>query len=461
MLPPFDPWLSATAASEVAFASLASARSLRALQQQRLRLLVAHAVRHSAFYAERLRGVDPATVALEALPVVRKRELMARFEAWVTDPALGLDALRRFAADRARIAEPFLGRYVVWESSGSSGEPALFVQDAAALAVYDALEALRRPAPEGGRWFDPGYVGARIAFVGATGGHFAGTVSVERLKRLNPVLARNLRSLSFLQRTDALVAELNALLPTVLSTYPSAALLLAEERLAGRLRAAPREVWTGGETLTASTRHVVAEAFGCRVVDSYGASEFLTLACACRHGTLHLNSDWAILEPVDEQGRAVPQGETGATTLLTNLANRVQPLIRYDLGDRVRIRREACACGSALPAIDVGGRSDDSLVLAAAGGTVRVLPLALTTVLEDDAGLYDFQLEQRGPAELLLRTPLEGGDAKAALKRARRALDRFLHAQGARGVRVHCHCGEACRRGRGGKVQRVVAAAPR
>ena len=62
----------------------------------------------------------------------------------------------------------------------------------------------------------------------------------------------------------------------------------------------------------------------------------------------------AILQPVDAQHRPVPVGETGFTTLLTNLANRVQPLIRYDLGDRVRFAPEACECGSALPVMAVG-----------------------------------------------------------------------------------------------------------
>jgi hypothetical protein len=50
--------------------------------------------------------------------------------------------------------------------------------------VYDALEALRRPVLRPFRsFFDPLGIGERIAFVGATGGHFASTVSVERLRR--------------------------------------------------------------------------------------------------------------------------------------------------------------------------------------------------------------------------------------------------------------------------------------
>lgn len=253
-------------------------------------------------------------------------------------------------------------------------------------------------------------------------------------------------------------AELQALAPTVIATYPSAAVLLAEECRAGRLRIAPQELLTGGETLSAAMRHFVEQAFGCPVADSYGASEFLSLASECRRVCLHLNSDWAILESLDDHGNAVPPGTPGTTTLLTNLANHVQPLIRYDLGDCVTLCPQRCECGSSLPVIEVQGRDDDTLGLGEPGDrAVRVLPLALTTVLEDDAGLFDFQLVQQGPSELLLRTGLRGPAATSALRRARAVLGAFLERQGAAGVRIRCRSGEPGLRGRSGKVQRVVA----
>jgi phenylacetate-CoA ligase len=459
MLPPFDPFLSFSTALDVAAASRADAQALAQRQQRRLAALLQGAARRSPLYRTLLQGRDPARVALHELPVMHKRDLMQQFDRWVGDPALQLDALRRFTADRSHIAEPFAGRYLVWESSGSSGEPGVFVQDAAAMAVYDALEGVRRTVlrpPDGA--LDP-WLDGRIAFVGALEGHFASTVSLQRLRRLNPLLARRLCSVSCLQPWPRLRAELEALAPAAIATYPSAAVLLAEEHLAGRLALAPREVWTGGETLSPAMRRFVEQAFGCKVVNSYGASEFLTLATECRAGRMHLNSDWAILEPVDARGRPVPPGQASATTLLTNLANQVQPLIRYDIGDRVTLLPVACECGSQLPVIDVQGRSDDTLRLAGNGRRpVQVLPLAIATVLEDDAGLFDFQLVQQGPAELLLRTGLAGEAARRVLPRARRILAAWLAQQGVAPVHIHCRSGEAAQPGRSGKIQRVVRA---
>jgi phenylacetate-coenzyme A ligase PaaK-like adenylate-forming protein len=458
----FDPWLSSQVAADVALASHADAQGLAARQSQRLALLTAGAARDSAFYRRRYAGLDLAHARLQDLPVVHKHELMHEFDAWVTDRALRLDDLRRFVADTDRIAEPYLGRYVVWQSSGSSGEAGIFVHDPHAMAVCDAIEALRRPLSRPlQRMVDPFYLSERIAFVGATNGHFASTVSVRRLRRLNPTFGAHLRDLSFLNPIEQLVRELNAWAPTIIATYPSEALWLAEEYQAGRLRTGLREMWTGGETLTPATRHFIQQAFGCTVIDSYGASEFLTIASECAHGRLHLNSDWVILESVDEQGRAVAPGTFGATALLTNLANRVQPLIRYDLGDRVAFAAERCACGSHLPALSVQGRSADFLLLQRADGRpLRVLSLAISTVLEEDAGLFDFQLRQLGPRELQLGTCLSGAEAQAALRRAQTVLKAFLSQQGAGRVEIHCVSGRAHRHGRGGKVQRVVAGRP-
>lgn len=104
---------------------------------------------------------------------------MDHFDDWVTDPQLKLNELRAFTADPKRIGQPYLGKYLVWESSGTSHQSGIFVQDTQAMAVYDALESLRRSAPRPlQRWLDPPSLGERIVFVGATSGHFASATTI-------------------------------------------------------------------------------------------------------------------------------------------------------------------------------------------------------------------------------------------------------------------------------------------
>jgi phenylacetate-CoA ligase len=159
---------------------------------------------------------------------------------------------------------------------------------------------------------------------------------------------------------------------------------------------------------------------------------------ARQHGRLHLNADWVILESVDARGRPVPPGRPGARSWLTSLANHVQPVIRHELGDRVCFAGKPCACGSSLPVIDVEGRSDDLLAFTdGRGQRVRLAPLALTTLLEEGAGVYRFVLRQRNAAALTLElyAPAPGAAARAAT-----LMRDHLRAQGLQAVRLTVRC---------------------
>lgn len=460
--PVFDALHLHSAAHDVLLASHAPAWLITQRQQARLQQLL-QAASAAPLYRERMGSGPPE---LERMAPVKRAELMARFDEWVTDPALRLDELRAFTLDASRAGQPWLGRYVVWESSGTSGMPGIFVQDARAMAVYDALEAARHrpPARAAGLPFDPfgalNWLGGadRHALVTATGGHFASVVSFERLRAINPWLAASARSFGVMQPVHELVEQLNQFQPTVLATYPTAAALLADEAEAGRLRIRPRCVMMGGETLSRPVRERVARVFGASVRASYGTSEFLPIAWECAHGHLHVNADWVLLEPVDEQLCPVPAGQRSHSVLLTNLANRVQPLIRYDLGDRITWHGEGCACGSRLPVIEVEGRSDDVMRVPArrAGEHVSLLPLALCTVLEEEGGVFDFQLRQQGPSTLVLRLPGNDAAAAAAVERCRQALQQFAQRQGAEPIHVLGELGCAVPRGRSGKACRVA-----
>jgi len=308
------------------------------------------------------------------------------------------------------------------------------------------------------RWFDPLMLSERFAFVGATTGHFASYVTLQRTRELNPWLAPSTQSFSILQPTRTLVDALNAFRPTVIATYPTAAAMLAEEVRQGTLHCTPREVWTGGETLSPAVRRNIEQALGCTVRNSYGASEFISMAWECAQGRLHANTDWVILEPVDERGQPMPAGEPSYSTLLTNLANHVQPLIRYDLGDQISLREVRCECGCTLPVIEVQGRRDDPLVMAGKRGRpVTLLPLALTTVLEDEAGVFDFHLRQQDDHTLQLCLPLQGPEGRAAAQRCCDALQRFAAAQELKPIHVRLKLGQTVPRGRSGKAQRIVA----
>lgn len=452
--PPYDPWLTLQAWQQTWLAGLDPNGIGRALREERVARLIDRAVRDSPLYARRAGSAR----RLGDFDPIGKRELMAHFDDWATDRRITRRAAEAHL-QTADSADGWLGRYLLWTSSGTSGQPGLFVQDAASLAAYDALDALRlRP----GGWL-PQALGPwgpvrRFAYVGAIGGPYAGHVNLLRLQRIvPPPWTPRVERLSVLQPLADIARQLEALQPQILITYPSCAAALAEAQAEGEMKLSLEEVWLGGEQLSAAQRDRVGGVFGCPVRNCYGASEFYSMAFECTQGRLHLNDDWVVLEGVDADGRPVPHGEFSHTTLLTNLANHTQPLLRYELTDRVRFDPEPCPCGRSLPVIEVQGRGDDVLRLRGQGSAPAVLlPLALETILEEEAGVTRFQLLLHSDEWLELRLAPEDSHSARAFDRCRAALDRHLLRQGIRGMRVQrSACPPALQTG-SGKLRRVV-----
>lgn len=417
----------------------------------RLHQLVKYALHHSPFYARHWRNAH--WHELSSLPPVTKKELMANFDDWACDRRVTYRALQKFLANNDTLGQPFLGTYAVWTSSGTTGIPAIFVQDDNALAVYDALQLARfRGLDLPSKVAMHPFAEETTALVAATGRHFAGVSTTARLQARYPWVAGRLQTFSILDPISQLTSALNQFAPTHMATYPTAGLMLADEQRAGRLNIRLKEMWTGGEHLSDETSEYISATFGCKVRNYYGASEAMSLAYDCPHGALHLQADWMILEPVDKNYLPVAPGETSHTVLLTNLANRAQPIVRYDLGDGIRMSGGRCACGSPFPVIEVCGRCDDVLRLKnATGRDISILPLALETILEDVEDVHHFQIIQTAPSEIQLRLH----DKKHWLP-CEAALKAFFRQQGLANVKIKYDTKPPQRESLSGKLRRVI-----
>jgi len=409
-------WRSWSRACEIWWTRALGEDAVNAARQRRFNALVRFARGQSPIYRDAYRKLPEGELDPRELPVMTKPKLMAHFDRWVTDPEISLAGVTAFVADRRHIGERYLDRYVIWKSSGSTGEPGVYVQDADALATFDALMAVHLdPMRFASRHsWDLLANGGRAALVAATGDHFASIASWQRVYQSSPWISA--RGFSILDPLPRLVAALNDYRPVFLASYPTMLSLLAEEKEAGRLEIDPVRLWSGGECLAADAAAAIERAFGCPLTNEYGASECMSIGFGCREGWLHVNADWVLLEPVDRDYCPTPPGEASHTVLLSNLSNRVQPIIRYDLGDSVVAQPEPCACGNSLPAIRVEGRRDDVVSLRASDGKlVRLLPLALTTIVEDAAHVHRFQIVQTAPDRLMLRLESTGDDTRHAI----------------------------------------------
>src|SRR5512134_3922031 len=392
--------------SDILRAGRGTPSGLESRRRERLHRLVAYARERSVFYGKRYSGLPSLLPDLLVLPPVTKRELVENFDGWATDGAVRRETADAFVADPSRIGRYYLDRYLAFATSGTTGRPAVFLHDRRALDVYISLLLARRIPPLIASGSLASFLGnrGRTATIVTTGGHFTSSVIEAVVRSRFPRLSGRNRTFSLLAPLPELVRALNAFQPAVIGSYPTALAVLAGEQAAGRLRIRPALALSGAERLSPAAAERIKASFLCPLRDTYAASEFMGIAFDCRYGHLHLNSDWVILEPVDAALRPVPPGTPSHSTLLTNLANRVQPILRYDLGDSVTMLPRRCPCGSPLPLVRPEGRRDEILYLESPGGGEKpVLPLVLATVVEETVGILSYQVIRAGASRLRVR----------------------------------------------------------
>ena len=400
---------------------------LRQLQKDRFADLVRFAVARSRFYRELYRGADMTAVDPTDLPSVTKAQLMERFDDWVTDPRLeraGLEAhLERLDGDQL-----YLGKYRVVASSGSTGRRGVFV-----FSRDDWLVNMGNFLRVNEQILDvhPRLPRLRAASVGATDPlHISARTSIAAGVGVNRVLRLDARS-----PLEELAAALEAFQPEVLFGYPSILALLADEQRSGRLRIRPTKVTTLSEVRTPGMEASIRDAWSSEPYNWYGISEGGVLAADCRHHEgMHLMEDLFLVENVDEEGRPVPDGVTGHRLLLTNLFNRTQPMIRYELSDMVALDSRRCRCGRSLRrVVAIEGRTSEIIRFPAGAGRgeVAVHPFVLESPFTGMPDVRQYKVVHEPTRLRVLVVPRQGADPDVLTRRVAEAMTAALAAAGA------------------------------
>lgn len=191
--------------------------------------------------------------------------------------------------------------------------------------------------------------------------------------------------------------------PVVIQAYPSAVFLLARYLLnAGRTYRGKRlrSVVTSSETVTTEHRDLVKQAFGCKVIDWYGAMERMVAVGNCEHGSYHVLSDYSYVEflPLDDGTHEI---------VGTGFDNALMPFIRYRLGDSVVLGdpKFRCQCGRSFPVIEqINGRVED-YILTPSGRKVFMM----SNMLDNLPGVLEVQIRQDEPGAIrVLLVPAPG-----------------------------------------------------
>ena len=366
---------------------------LDALRVGRLRRLLIDASRHVPYYRRAFDEVkfDPSAARslgdLARLPFLTKALIRANTDALKADDA------------------PPLRRY---NTGGSSGEPLVFYigkgrvsHDVAAKWRATRWWGVDIGDPEVVLWGSPIELGAQ-----------------DRMRLLRDRLLRTKLLPAFdmsLENLDRFVAEIRARRPRMLFGYPSALAKVAAHAKARGQRLddlGVRVVFVTSEMLYDHQRELIGNAFGCKVANGYGGRDAGFIAHQCPQGGMHISAEDIVVEIVGPGGELVADGEPGEI-VVTHLATRDFPFIRYRTGDIGILAQRTCVCGRSLPLLEeIQGRSTDFVV--AADGTV-MHGLALIYILRDLPGIASFKIVQESRQRVRVQI-VAGADFPSAME---------------------------------------------
>ena len=182
--------------------------------------------------------------------------------------------------------------------------------------------------------------------------------------------------------------------PTYIDSYPSAiyelALAATTEDIKHTVR--PKCIITSSETLFDYQRKVIEDCFKCKVYDHYGNAEMGAWITETSNHEYQASPTYSIVEVVREDGQPAQPGETGEL-VCTNLFNHAMPLLRYRIGDRVRLASNVHdnSIGAIGPVIQqIEGRTDDTIILADGTRVGRLDP-----VFKGVTGIVETQIIQK------------------------------------------------------------------
>jgi phenylacetate-CoA ligase len=348
------------------------AERLQALQVERLRALLVDAGRHVPYYRDlfRERGFDPAGIKsladLQRLPFLTKPLIRTH-----------TDALKH---ERARDLARF-------NTGGSSGEPLIFFigkervsHDVAAKWRATRWWGVDIGDPEIVVWGSPIELGAQ-----------------DRVRAWRDKLLRTELIPAFEMseaKLDSFIATIRRKRPKMLFGYPSALSHIARhaEKRGQRMDdLGVRVAFCTSERLYDDQRESISRVFGCKVANGYGGRDAGFIAHECPSGGMHLTAEDIVVEIVDASGRVLPAGQAGEI-VISHLATKDFPFIRYRTGDVAVLDDRKCNCKRGLPVIkEIQGRTTDFVV--AADGTV-LHGLALIYILRDLPGVKQFKIVQ-------------------------------------------------------------------
>lgn len=339
----------------------ASLDEMRALQEERLKKVLAHVYANVPFYREKFdaAGFNPADFNdlddLAKLPFTFKNDLRDNYPFKLC-------------------AVPMSDVVRVHASSGTTGRPITATYTQSDLDVWG--ECCARALTAGG-------IGKDDMIQVAYGyGLFTGGLGIHQ--GAIPVGATVVPTSSGV--TERQVTLMRDFEVDALCCTPSYALTIAEKASEMGVDIAKLKIRTGlfgAEPWSDEMRDEIESRMGIKANNIYGLTELMgpgiSFTCSSQDGWLHINEDHVypeIIDPITEE--VLPYGEVGEL-VFTSLSRQAMPLVRYRTRDISSLERKTCPnCERTLIKMKkVFGRTDDMIIISG----VNVFPSQIESLL--------------------------------------------------------------------------------
>ncbi len=359
-----------------------STEEIKKYQETQLKELVHYAAQKSPYYKKSFadRAESDFLSSYQKLPTISKQIMMDNFDE-INTCGLRRDEVLDFAINQefsGNYAGYYLDKYVVGLSSGTSGNKGIYVTPREMTERLPFVFLARGGIPLN-------YLPFRILFLLR--------VFSQGFEDINgPLIKLNYKST--MTPPEELIMLINSNKINIIMAPPSMLRILMGR--ADKISVKIKMILSYAEVLEEEEKQRIKAAFKAEVHEIYQASEG-QLGSTCRCGNLHINEDLVFVELYDKEGKAVDKpGAAADSMLVTNLVNRVQPLIRYEMNDLI-VLGDKCPCGSAFRVIKkILGRHDDVLYLTDSSGSLKpVFPdLFARWIITTDDRIREFKVVQ-------------------------------------------------------------------
>jgi len=257
---------------------------------------------------------------------------------------------------------------------------------------------------------------------------------------------------SMFEDISVIIGKLNEFRPDIIRGYGSSLNIMAEVLFRSEFELKlPKAMVYVADAMAPRLKRRIMEELGVPVYSEYSCVECLQMGFECgEHRGYHLNEDSCPVRIVDDDYKPLPDGSTGRV-IVSNLINRANVLLNYELGDEAAIIPDQCRCGRTSRMLSLRlSRIADRLELK--DGT-EIHPIKFAEAVFGEKDLWQHQVVQHSEDEFDVRLVADPETDRAAMKRRLTAeFDRWFQGK----LRFHFQFVDQIELTSGGKQRAII-----